>query len=318
MSAGPIELFDVIKTQNPKYSFMTTPLKISVAALSHKGMIRKLNEDTYVVATDLSGVDWNAFRRELTFPEREGILMMIADGMGGMEAGEIASSLAVQAVEEFFRGYGDLPISEHGRSTFLLESIFYAHTTIADNGKANPDRMGMGTTVILAWVSESRAHLAWCGDSRAYLYRPEIGLKLLTDDHAYVWEKVMKGELTPEEARLHPDSNIITQSLGDDAFPPSPETAIVSVQPGDRLMLCSDGLSGMLSDREIEEILEQGMLPNQTCQVLVDAANKAGGNDNITVTLVELLENKVNGNSPHEEDTSFQHIKGRIKNWLIK
>ena len=177
--------------------------------------------------------------------------------------------------------------------------IHLAHESIVQHGKTHPETRGMGTTLVLAWVVQGHYHIAWCGDSRAYLYRKEESFAPLTDDHSLVWEMVMAGSLSPEQARLHPDSNIITQSLGTPQVPPradllSPIPCLV----GDRFLLCSDGLNGMLSDPQIETIIAgQPKLP-QCGKRLIAAANAAGGHDNITLTLLEIAEDQNGAAAP--------------------
>jgi protein phosphatase len=149
----------------------------------------------------------------------------------------------------------------------------------------------MGTTLVLAWITGRTAYLAWRGDSRGYLYRPGEGIRMLTEDHSLVWDYVKAGRLTPEEADVHPLSNIILKSLGNrevrDALP---DIVVVPLRPGDRLLLCSDGLNNMLTTRDIAQIVGRpGTSLAEVNQQLIKAANGNGGHDNITVALMELF-----------------------------
>jgi protein phosphatase len=148
----------------------------------------------------------------------------------------------------------------------------------------------MGTTLTIIWIFPHKSYVAWCGDSRLYIYRKNAFLIPVTDDHSLVWEMVKAGELTPEEARIHPESNIITQSLGTPSFPPKPEAKAFEVHQGDRLLLCSDGLNSMLSDEQIYRILSEEESTITACKKLVEEANEAGGRDNITVIILDVKE----------------------------
>jgi PPM family protein phosphatase len=149
----------------------------------------------------------------------------------------------------------------------------------------------MGTTIILAWIVGRTALLAWRGDSRGYLYRPGKGIEMITQDHSLVWDYVKSGKLTPQEADVHPLSNILLRSLGNPKISQAlPDTVWIDLQPGDRLLLCSDGLNSMVSTPDIERIVGQPIGISQINEQLIAAANTNGGEDNITVVLLEMLE----------------------------
>jgi protein phosphatase len=232
------------------------------AGLSDTGRKRRQNEDAYVC---------------------EPPLFAIADGMGGAQAGEVASRLAAAAFEE-----GAAAIrGEEGVATIVRD----ANARIFERAVHDPAVAGMGTTATVAVVDEpaGTVTLAHVGDSRAYLYR-QGALEQLTSDHSLVGELVRSGRLTEDEAAVHPHRSVITRALGTDAEV-EVDTLTVGVVPGDLVLLCSDGLSAMLRDEDIARVLEStDGAPREAAEALVSAANQAGGEDNITVVLFELVE----------------------------
>ena len=231
------------------------------AGLSDTGRKRRQNEDAYVC---------------------EPPLFAIADGMGGAQAGEVASGLAAAAFEE-----GAAAIhGEDGVATLVRA----ANARIFERAVHDPTVAGMGTTATVAVVDESAGTvtLAHVGDSRAYRYRRGV-LEQLTTDHSLVGELVRSGRLTEDEAAVHPHRSVITRALGTDADV-EVDTLTVEVVPGDLVLLCSDGLSAMVRDEEIARVLEAtGAAPREAGEALIAAANAAGGEDNVTVVLFELL-----------------------------
>jgi protein phosphatase len=232
------------------------------AGLSDTGRKRRQNEDAHVC---------------------EPPLFAIADGMGGAQAGEVASRLAAAAFEE-----GAAAIrGEEGVATIVRD----ANARIFERAVHDPAVAGMGTTATVAVVDEpaGTVTLAHVGDSRAYLYR-QGALEQLTSDHSLVGELVRSGRLTEDEAAVHPHRSVITRALGTDAEV-EVDTLTVGVVPGDLVLLCSDGLSAMLRDEDIARVLEStDGAPREAAEALVSAANQAGGEDNITVVLFELVE----------------------------
>jgi PPM family protein phosphatase len=210
-------------------------------------------------------------------------LFAIADGMGGAQAGELASRLAAAAIEEGAR-------SLDGEQA-VVGAVRTANARIFERALQDPAVAGMGTTATVALVDEraGRLTLAHVGDSRAYLFR-ENSLEQLTTDHSLVGELVRSGRLTEAEAAVHPHRSVITRALGTEADV-EVDTRTVELRAGDLLLLCSDGLSAMLRDDQIVRLLrETGADPPQAAEALVRAANAAGGEDNVTVVIVELLE----------------------------
>ncbi len=219
-------------------------------------------------------------------------LFVVADGMGGAQAGEVASRIAVEAFER------ELP--EAGSAeTRLADRVREANRQIYERSLEEHDRAGMGTTLTAAYLDDSGLTIAHVGDSRAYLFR-DGSLTRLTHDHSLVEELVKQGKLTAEQAAEHPQRSIITRALG-----PEPQvevdTTTHEVQPGDVILLCSDGLTTMVSEDGVAEILASAQTVDLAAQELIDEANRAGGRDNITVVLVRLEE--VGADAPSEHDT---------------
>jgi serine/threonine protein phosphatase PrpC len=231
----------------------------ATAALSHPGRRRRLNEDSYVL---------------------EPPLFAVADGIGGAKAGEVASGLAADAVQESF---GDGATGE-ARVAALIEE---ANRRVFRRASEDREASGMGTTMTVALVEDERVAIGHVGDSRAYLYR-DGRLEQLTDDHSLVAELVRSGKLTPEEAEAHPQRSVITRALGTDSEV-DVDTFAVPAKPGDLFLLCSDGLTAMVDDDTIVEAIEQHRSNlAEAAKALVNAANRGGGEDNITVVFFEL------------------------------
>lgn len=245
-------------------------MKWQYAGRSDVGKVRQGNEDA-LFADEARGV------------------FIVADGMGGHVAGEVASQIVTEmvgpgvsrAVEE---GYSGEDLQERA-----LELIEDANRAIMERADNEPEKRGMGTTVtLLALMPDSRYLFQQVGDSRGYLLR-DGALTQITRDHTVVQQQVDRGALAPEQARDHPLSHILTRALGTE-FDVETDTYSDQVKPGDLLLLCSDGLSGMLPDEEIKRILLSSTGDVQElADGLVDAANEAGGLDNITALVVKIL-----------------------------
>ena len=224
--------------------------------LTDTGRQREANEDSY-------------FAR--------GPLYAVADGMGGAQAGEVASRIAAEAFEPAERG-------SEAPETFLRSVVQSANSQIHTLSQKDASRSGMGTTLTAALVEGDEISIGHVGDSRAYLYR-DGELKLLTSDHSLVEELRRQGRLTEEEAETHPQRSIITRALGPEAEV-EVDTLTASARPGDVYLICSDGLTTMVKDARIMEILADSSSLDEATTWLVNEANEAGGRDNITVVLV--------------------------------
>jgi len=230
------------------------------ASRSDTGRKRRRNEDAYVVQPPLFAV---------------------ADGMGGAQAGEVASRLAVEALADDDGGTG-------GESR-VLQLIQEANRRVYEHQGSNSDTSGMGTTMTVALVEDGIVTIGHVGDSRAYLVR-DGAVDQLTEDHSLVAELIRSGKLSPEEAESHPQRSVITRALGSDPDV-DVDTFTVEAQPGDVFLLCSDGLTSMVGDESILEAVEghRGDLDGAASE-LVQRANRAGGEDNITVVCFEIAE----------------------------
>lgn len=268
--------------------------KMTVA--TNVGLVRSNNEDNFIVNPDLTNLDrWivpgNA--DEVLSLGENGCVMVVADGMGGMNAGEVASELAVTYVKQSFSKVTDFSkiadCSNHVES-FLKKIIVEADSAIKKKVKEDPSTSGMGTTIVVAWIIGEVVHVAWCGDSRAYLFNRQSGLSRLSNDHSYVQELVDSGKLDPELAFDHPNSNIITRSLGDSPVKAQPDYVCRRLSAGDYIILCTDGLCGLVRDEHILELMmqERGTLAEYK-DALFEAAFDEGAYDNVTIALFECM-----------------------------
>lgn len=238
------------------------------AARTDVGMIRSGNEDNYAV--DASS---------------ERGLFIVADGMGGHAAGEVASEMAVQTVERELHGVRDL--EDHSTTGKLAEAVKKANRTIHDRTITEVDKQGMGTTTSVLLLSLEKYLIGQVGDSRVYRLR-DGALQQLTKDHSYVQEQVDAGFLTPEQARYHPYSNVITRCVG--ASPEvEPDLYAGEVRIGDLFLVASDGLTGMVDDRRLQMLLMSRAEPERKVHMLIAEANGRGGLDNITAIIVQVV-----------------------------
>jgi len=234
-------------------------VRVVAGAASDVGRVREGNEDAFLVDDRLA-------------------LFAVADGMGGHQAGEVASATALEALRAAVAS--DQPINE---------AVVTANRAVYEMAAENPEMRGMGTTLTaLVTLGGNRLLIGHVGDSRAYLLR-EGALRKVTDDHSLVEELVRDGRLTPEQAEVHPQRSIITRALGIDADV-EVDLYTVDVGEGDRVLLCSDGLTTMVRDREIARIVRTEPDVRLAADKLVDAANDAGGEDNVTVVVLDVVE----------------------------
>lgn len=214
-------------------------------------------------------------------------LCILADGMGGHNAGDYASRYTVETILKSVQ-----ESQETSPITILRAAIQEANRAVLEKAGTDIDLEGMGTTVVVATQTGSELCVANVGDSRLYVAGNQ--LEQITKDHSYVQEMVRRGELKPEVARVHPDRNIITRAVGG-GMEVEIDFFEVELKEGDRFLMCSDGLTDMLEDREIFEIIESRADTGKIVEDLVTAANEYGGNDNITVILSEPFSGEVKG-----------------------
>jgi protein phosphatase len=272
---------------------------LRITSLTHKGIERDHNEDNHIFNPDLSKNEWKFYEHcAVEGLSDRGALLVVADGMGGLNAGEVASQLAVEAIKQYFDQNltSEITLNPTAVQNFLAGSVTSAHAAIAGHQENHKDTVGMGTTVVIAWIIGNHLFTSWCGDSRCYKYHADTGLQQVSRDHSYVQELVDKGVITREQAFYHPQTNIITQSLGDDSHRPKPGFASAELAAGDRILLCSDGLNSMIQDVNIRELLQSNPEIQTCAELLIESANRAGGSDNITVMLCDV-ENVTEGNT---------------------
>jgi len=211
----------------------------------------------------------------------------VADGMGGHAAGEVASSTAVGPVAELDGQRWETPGEADAA---LATAVRAANHDVVEKAASDRSLRGMGTTLTAVLVRDGRLHVAHVGDSRAYLYRPSEGLNQITEDHTLVEELVKEGRLRREDVATHPQRSVITRAIGVDATVDVDRLPPIPLRPGDQVLLCSDGLSGVVEDTEIADLLERASDGDAACQDLLAAANRAGGPDNITAVLLRVEE----------------------------
>lgn len=264
------------------------------------------NEDNYYADDDLSDATPNhVVADEDVSLSTCGMLMAVADGMGGMNAGEVASRIAQNTVAEYFapgKITPELAATHESRSRYMENVVRDADLRIKSDAKHNGEHEGMGSTLIMAWFVGNEMSLTWIGDSRAYRFNPEAGIELLSRDHTYVQELVDKGIITYEQTFDHPQGNIVTRSLGDSNQKAKPESRLFKVYDNDIILLCSDGLSGVLRDRKtydengdlypeenIEDIIRENSYSLKECrEALWTAAERADWYDNVTAILCKI------------------------------
>ncbi len=264
---------DAMKAELVKLASIT---QVRAGAMTDVGMVRELNEDIVMTVE---------YRRDSQVEPAERYLYVVCDGMGGAAAGEIAAAIAVTTIRNYIEsGIGSTPGEDLGQ--LLRLALEEANSKIIEYQAAHPEARGMGSTAVGLLVMPPRAAIAWVGDSRAYLLE-NGALRQVTKDHSLVERLVEIGQITAEEARHHEHKNVITRSLGARASGPAGAEAVeFRLKRGDRLMLCSDGLTAHVDDAKIGEVLRRHSDPVAATRELVVAANAGGGTDNVSVMVV--------------------------------
>lgn len=284
-------------------------VKIKLAAGTNVGLIRQNNEDNFVVSSDLSTSEWLVPQvGDYTDLGDLGALLIVADGMGGANAGEVASAIAIETIQERFTPelVREAIIDDKSAQEFMKSAVKQADLNILQRSKEDSSTQGMGTTIVMAWILGDKAYVCWCGDSRCYVLNKHKGLIQLSKDHSYVQELVDKGELSADLMHDHPLSNVITRCLGDVDNRANPETRIYQLHNGDSIMLCSDGLCGLCHDDQILDVMIQYHDDPTECKnELISAALSAGGYDNVTIALANVQTDEQETEEPEEaENTS--------------
>lgn len=247
---------------------------MKIAAITDIGSCRQENQDNYCAQQLAGGTAWG----------------IVCDGMGGVNGGRIAAHIATDTMQQYFARQMR-SLQPGGEKNFIMRGFDITNRAVYEKATSDPEMMGMGTTGVCAYASGGLAHVVHAGDSRAYLFH-EGALRQITRDHSMVQQLVDSGKITREQAAQHPKKNLITRALGVSANI-VPEYNRCEIEVGDILLLCSDGLTNMISDEEIALVLRE--VPFfEAPSILVDRALQAGGQDNITVLLMGVEITEVN------------------------
>ncbi|NLX61058.1 MAG: Stp1/IreP family PP2C-type Ser/Thr phosphatase [Tissierellia bacterium] len=243
---------------------------MNIGVKTSKGRIREINQDFYYISADSK------------YP-----LFIIADGMGGHKAGEVASKMAVEIIGSTLeKEMNNLKLEDEYIVKIIKRSIWKANEEIYKRSLEREECFGMGTTVTLAWDIKEKIYIGHVGDSRAYLLRNNE-LYQITEDHSLVEELIKNGSISREEAKNHPQKNVITRAVGT-SREIHVDVIIKEKNKGDILLLCTDGLTNMLNDDEIKELLLDDDM-QRACENLVDLSNDKGGFDNISVVAIKYM-----------------------------
>ena len=238
--------------------------------ITDPGCVREQNQDAYIV-------------EEL---DRQSLLCVVCDGMGGAKSGNVASTLALDVFVQEVKRTWTAGMKPDKVDNMLRAAVKLANFTVFDQSMQFPEFSGMGTTLVALLIHGNQATVINVGDSRAYCVDPE-GISRLTKDHSVVQLMVERGELTPERARTYPGKNLITRAIGTESMVDC-DVFHLSLKRGDCLLLCSDGLSNMMDDQEILFEVAHGINKQYCCQRLLDIAKNRGAPDNVTSVLVQI------------------------------
>ncbi len=239
-------------------------------AKSDVGKVREINEDSFYISNPLDKVQ----------------LYMLADGMGGYNGGEIASKLAIQAAKKYIlNNFEQIEKDRDSIIQLLGSSIEYANMIVYEKSRENKELEGMGTTLEICLIYNSKVYIGHIGDSRIYRIRKSF-IRKLTQDHSYVQKLVKDGEITQEEAEHHPKKNMLMKALGCNAFV-EPDVMVKGLLKDDILLMCSDGLSNLVDEENIYQVAKVNI--EQATKELVRMANDKGGYDNITVVIIKNI-----------------------------
>jgi len=238
---------------------------VKILGKTHIGLVRETNQDAYDAGQFNEGATW----------------AVVCDGMGGVSGGQVASGICVEKVSEAIkRGYRE-KMSINSAKNLLISAINAANSAVFKEAQEKYELKGMGTTVVAVLVLNSVAVIAHVGDSRAYILNEDI--KPVTKDHSFVQLLIDTGKITEEEAKVHPDRNVITRAVGIEHVV-DVEIDVVDINEKDKLLICTDGLNGYVEDADIlKTVIEYG---DSSAEKLVETANNAGGRDNVTVVIV--------------------------------
>ena len=231
------------------------------------GMAREINEDYFSVS----------------YPGDEVQLFIIADGMGGYNGGEVASKIAVQSVRNYIiSNYAETEKNRETLIELVKASVQYANMVVHDKASSTPEVQHMGTTIDVCLINQGKLYIAHVGDSRIYRIRKEY-MRRLTKDHSYVQQLIDQGKITKEQSINHPDKNMLMKALGISSYV-EPDTIVKGYLKDDIILMCTDGLTNMVSEEEIYKIIKEN--PTDASKPLIQKANDNGGRDNITAIII--------------------------------
>ena len=240
---------------------------IKAYAKTDIGKVREINQDSYYISNSLDEVQ----------------LYMLADGMGGYNGGEIASKLAIQSAKSYIENnFKEIDKDRDSIIQLVGSSMEYANMIVYEKSKESKELEGMGTTLEICLIYNNKAYIGHIGDSRIYRIRKDI-IRKHTKDHSYVQKLVEDKKITREEAKFHPKKNMLTKALGCTPYV-EPDTRARNFEKGDIFIMCSDGLTNMVEEKRIYELVKQNI--NEAADNLINEANTAGGYDNITVIII--------------------------------
>ena len=242
---------------------------MKIAAITDIGSCRQENQDNYCAQQLAGGTAWG----------------IVCDGMGGVNGGRIAARIATDTMQQYFARH--MKALQPGmEKTFLMRGFDITNRAVYEKSTSDPEMQGMGTTGVCAYASRGMAHVVHAGDSRAYLFHAG-GLRQITRDHSMVQQLVDSGQITREQAAVHPQKNLITRAVGTEKQVAA-DVFSLTAEPGDCLLLCSDGLSNQMADQEILFEVVHGAQKADCCQRLLDIAKSRGAPDNVTSVLIAL------------------------------
>lgn len=271
------------------------PFMVRSFGKTDPGRVRSSNEDHFLVvelARTMSIQHTSVPHEQTQYRSHRGHLFLVADGMGGHRAGEVASALSVVTIEAFLlnslrRFFNLKGPEESGVLKEFQSALMRADARIFEEAERQPKLLGMGTTLTMAFAVSWKLYVAHAGDSRCYLFS-QGELRQLTQDHTMIAELVRRGALSPQAASQHPYRHMITNVLGGNEPGVRVEMHSLDLEPGDTLLLCSDGLTEMVPDDQLAAILREEPEPRGACERMVAAANEAGGRDNVTAVIAHF------------------------------
>lgn len=297
-----------------KAIFMSTKksINVDVVAITDTGVVREHNEDEFLILPDVTSLllDEQNSKARYDVPVN-GSLFVVADGMGGGSIGEMAAKLTVESLEEYFnKNVAQLTECsfEEEIQVFFNKAVQYCNEKLSAVSQANKEMMGIGATVVFAWLRGDNAYIGWVGDCRAY-YAESGKLQLLTKDHTLENELIEKGELVQKNNEIDTQHHIITQILGAHEKRISPGFCVQKLTKGGRLLLLTDGVHGLISDDKIEQCFDQHVMGQNLARDIINKTNEHGGYDNMTVLVCEVLDTDVLVEEKVYEEPKSQTLK---------